>query len=210
MAWPMTMTGIPRAVAISKAHDNKQNVQKMTGLLKKRVLTEKQFEDFRQKNRKIPLRPWRTKQTNHKTLKAKTEHEPCSQGGINWSKIEKSIQNKTVRTLQSYIYEVKSWPVQLLCNLGWSWHGQWRWQGYNVQAQFQSPLITNRTFKNEGPSEKLSFNEEAVWKFQTKKSKTQFLPWRKNQRATRPQGQKLKMNPCKQEEKNWSKNEKIV
>ena len=31
---------------------------------------------------------------------AKTEHEPCRQEEINWSKIEKSIQNKTVGTLQ--------------------------------------------------------------------------------------------------------------
>ena len=29
----------------------------------------------------------------------KTEHEPCSQEELNWSKIEKSIQNKTARTL---------------------------------------------------------------------------------------------------------------
>ena len=67
---------------------------------KKIVLTGKQFEGFRQKNSKIPLLPWRTKQTNHKTLKAKTEHEPCSQKEINWSKIEKRIQNKTVWNLQ--------------------------------------------------------------------------------------------------------------
>ena len=59
-----------------------------------------QFENFRQKISKNPLLPWRTKQRIHKTLKAKTEHEPCSQEEINWSKIEKSVQNKTVWTLQ--------------------------------------------------------------------------------------------------------------
>ena len=30
----------------------------------------------------------------------KTQQEPCSQEEINWSKIEESIQNKTVWTLQ--------------------------------------------------------------------------------------------------------------
>ena len=61
---------------------------------------EEQFEDFRQKKPKNPIILWRTKQKNRKTLKAKTEHEPCSQEEINWSKFEKSIQNKTVWTLQ--------------------------------------------------------------------------------------------------------------
>ena len=32
--------------------------------------------------------------------RAKTEHETCSQEKINWSKIERSFQNITVRTLQ--------------------------------------------------------------------------------------------------------------
>ena len=58
------------------------------------------LEIFKPKKQKNPVIVWRTKQKNHKTLKAKTEHEPWSQGEINWSKIEKSIQNGTVWTLQ--------------------------------------------------------------------------------------------------------------
>ena len=43
----------------------------------------------------------KTKQLQkYKNPRAKTELEPCSQEEFNWSKIEKSIQNKTVRTLQ--------------------------------------------------------------------------------------------------------------
>ena len=49
---------------------------------------------FQTKNSKIPLPPWRTKQKNHKTLKAKIEDEPCSQEEINWSKNEKISQKK--------------------------------------------------------------------------------------------------------------------
>ena len=70
------------------------------GLLKKWVLTGKQFEDFIEKISKIPLLPKRTKQKNHKTPRSKTEHESSSQEEINWSKLEKSIKNKTVWTLQ--------------------------------------------------------------------------------------------------------------
>ena len=94
----MTMTGLPHAGAVSKPHDYKQNVQEMKGLLKNWVLTGKQFEDFEPK--KDPVIVWGTKQKNHKILKAKTEHEPYSQEESNWSKFEKSIQNKTVWTLQ--------------------------------------------------------------------------------------------------------------
>ena len=74
-------------------------VQKMKDLPKAWVLTGKQFENFRPKKSKIPVFAWRTKQRNHKTPKAKTEHEPCSQEEINWSKIEKSIHIKTVAGL---------------------------------------------------------------------------------------------------------------
>ena len=78
----MTMTGLPRAGAISRPHDNKQNVQKMKGLQKKRVLTEKQFEDFRQKIQKFHSSHGKqNKRKNHKTPRAKTEHEPMQAGG---------------------------------------------------------------------------------------------------------------------------------
>ena len=55
--------------------------------------------NFQTKKPENPVIVWRTKQINHKTLKAETEHEPCSQEEINWSKIEKSIQIKFVGTL---------------------------------------------------------------------------------------------------------------
>ena len=59
-----------------------------------------QFENFKPKKPKNPIILWRTKQKNHKTLEAKSEHEPCSQEETNWSKIEQIILNKTVGTLQ--------------------------------------------------------------------------------------------------------------
>ena len=100
MTKPMTLAGPPRAVAFPKLHDYKQNVQKMKGLLKNWVLTGKQFENFKRIKTKTPVIVWRPKQKNDKTPRAKTEHEPCRQEEINWSKTEKNIQNKTVGSLQ--------------------------------------------------------------------------------------------------------------
>ena len=53
-----------------------------------------QFEIFKPKKSKNPIFLWRTEQKNHKSLKAKTENEPCSQEEINWRKTGKNIQNK--------------------------------------------------------------------------------------------------------------------
>ena len=93
------MTRLPRAGAISKPQDYKQNVQKNKGLLKKWALTGNGLK-FSNQTTKNPVSVWRTKQKSHKTLKAKFEHEPGGQEKINWSKIEKIIQNETVGTLQ--------------------------------------------------------------------------------------------------------------
>ena len=95
----MTLAGLPRAGAISKPHDYKQNVQKMKGLLKKWALTGNSLKISTKKNKKISVTLWRKKK-KPQDPEAKTEHEPISQEEIDWSIFEKSIQNKTVRTLQ--------------------------------------------------------------------------------------------------------------
>ena len=98
----MAQAGLPRAGAFSKPHDYKQNVQKLKGLLRKWVSIRKQFENFKPKKPKNPVIVWRTKQKNHETPNAKTEHESCSQEELNWSKIEKNFHKKTVGNLQDY------------------------------------------------------------------------------------------------------------
>ena len=115
----MTLARLPRAGAISKPHDYNQKVQKWRVFWKNEIQRGNSLKiSNEKKTKKNPVIVWRTEQKNHETPKAKTEHETCSHEEINWSKIEKSIQNK------------------------------WRWQGYQLQAQFQSPMITNRTYKN--------------------------------------------------------------
>ena len=52
MIWPRTLAGLPRAGAISKPHDYKQNVQKIRGLLKKWGLTGNSLKISNQKKEK--------------------------------------------------------------------------------------------------------------------------------------------------------------
>ena len=86
-----------------------------------------QFENFKPRKPRNPIILWRTKQKNHKNLKAKTEHEPCSQEEINWSKIEKKHSERNcsnsarpelrsqVLTCSTFTYSrlVMTWPRTL-------------------------------------------------------------------------------------------------
>ena len=95
----MTLARLPRAGAISKPHDYKQKVQKWRVFWKNEIQRGNSLKiSNEKKTKKNPVIVWRTEQKNHETPKAKTEHETCSHEEINWSKIEKSIQNKTART----------------------------------------------------------------------------------------------------------------
>ena len=84
MTWSMTLAGLPRAGAISKPHDYKQNVHEMKGLLKKWALTGNSLKISNQKTKKIQssygeqnkktTRPWRQKlNMNHVAKRKLTE-----------------------------------------------------------------------------------------------------------------------------------------
>ena len=49
MTWSLTLAGLPRAGANTMPHDDEQKYKKMNNLSTKRVLTGKQFEEFRRK-----------------------------------------------------------------------------------------------------------------------------------------------------------------
>ena len=84
MTWPMTLAGLPRAGAISKPLDYKQNAQKVKSLLKKWASTGNSLKISNQKNQRIQpsygeqnkktTRPWRQKlNLNHVARKKITE-----------------------------------------------------------------------------------------------------------------------------------------
>ena len=98
----------------------------------------------------------KTKKFSHR-MENKTK-EPQDPEGKNWiwkhvarkklaeAKLKKAFRIKLFELCKSRS-EKSSPDLFNFCKLGWSCHGQWRWQGYHVQAQFQSPVITNRTYK---------------------------------------------------------------
>ena len=59
---------------------------------------------------------------------------------------------------------------------------------------FKAPWLKTESTKNEGPSEKLSFNGEMFESFKPKNQKIQSSYAERNKRTTRPQGQKLNVN----------------
>ena len=52
-------------------------------------------------------------------------------------------------------------------------------QGYQLQAQTQSRMVTNESTKNKGPFENMVFNGKTVWRFQ-KKNRNIILDLSKN------------------------------
>ena len=76
---------------------------------------------------------------------------------------------------------------------------------------FKAPWLQTERTKNEGPSEKTSFNREQLESFKPKKQKKiQSSYGKQNKRTTRPWKQKLNLNPCMEEVINWSQIEKII
>ena len=62
------------------------------------------------------------------------------------------------------------------------------------RRNFKAPWLQTESTKNEGPSEKLSFNGEQFENFKPKNQKDQSWYGEQNKKTTRPQMQKLNMN----------------
>ena len=89
LTWSPTLTGIPLAGANSKLHNYQQKVQEKEDLLKTWLSPKNRLkisDDKKYKNFSILAR--RTKQGNHNTRKATTEHGRRKRKK-NWTKIEK-------------------------------------------------------------------------------------------------------------------------
>ena len=154
MTWPLTLAGLPRAGAISKPHDYKQNVQKKKGLLKKLVSTENQFEDFRQKISNIPLLPWKTKQKNLKNAFRIKLFELC-----------KTTSKKSSPDLFNFYVIWAGHDMASDAGRATTW-----------RRNFKAPWLQTERTKNEGPFKKVSFNGNSVWRFQTKNFKNSTPP----------------------------------
>ena len=178
MAWPMTLAGQQRAGAVSEPLDYKQNIQKMKGLLKvkKRVLTGKQFEGFRQKIQKFhsshgeqnksTTRHWRRKLNMNQVARKKLTGAKLKKAfGIKLFELCKTRTKKSSPDLFKF-YEVSAG------------HGMVNDHDRATTCRriFKAPWLRTERTKNEGPSEQMSINWKTVWRFQTKKSQKTTLP----------------------------------
>ena len=209
MTWPLTLAGLPRAGAVSNPHHYKQNVQKMKGLLKKRALTDNNLKFSNQKAKNSSQR-MENKTKEPQDPREKTEHETCSQEEINWIKIERSIQNITVRTLKTRTK--KSSPDLFNFYVIWASHDLANYAGRATtwRRNFKARWLQTERTRNDGPSEKTSFNGEQFENFKPKKPRNPFILWRTKQKNHKTLKAKTEPEPCSQEENNWSKFEKSI
>ena len=166
-----------------------------------------QFENFQPKNQKI--QSWYGEQNKKpQDPNAKTEHEPCSQEELNWSEIEKAFRMKLLefcktRTKQSnpdlLTFYVISGGHDMANDAG---------PATTCRRNFKAPWFQIERTKSEGSSEKMSFNAETVWKFQSKKPKNPVIVWRTKQKNHETPKAKTEHETCSQEELNWSEIEK--
>ena len=75
------------------------------------------------------------------------------------------------------------------------------------RRKFKAPWLQTERTKNEGPSEKLSFNGE---QFENFKPKNPIMVWRTKQKNQTTPNAKTEHEPCSQEEHKWNKIEKSI
>ena len=163
---------------------------------------------FQTKNFKNSTPAMEKKTKEPQDPEGKTEQKPMQAVG---NKLKQNCKNHSeLNCWNSARLELRSQVLtcSTLWKLAWSWHGQWRWQGYQVQAQFQSAMITNRTYKKWRAFWKNELQRGTVWIFQTKKTKNPVIAWRTKEKNHKTLKEKTEHEPCSQEEINWSKIEK--
>ena len=166
-----------------------------------------QFENFKPRKPRNPIILWRTKQKNHKNLKAKTEHEPCSQEENNEAKLKKAFRRKLFELCKTRTK--KSSPDLFNFYVFSAGHDMAKDAGRAIKCRhnFKDPwLQTERTKK--GPSEKTSFNGEQFENFKPNIRGIQSSYEEQNKRTTKTWRQKLNMNHVARKKimkQNWKK-----
>ena len=171
MAWPMTMTGLPRAGAISKPHDYKQNVQKMKRLLKKWVLTGKSLKISDKKIQKIDSSHGEHNRRTTRPHGQKLNMNHVARKNLTEAKLKKAFRMKLFELCKTRTK--KSSPDLFKFYLKTAGHGMTLDddRATTCRRNFKAPWLQTERTKNEGPSEKMSFNGETVWSFKPKKPK---------------------------------------
>ena len=169
MAWPKTLAGLPRASAISKPHDYKQNVPKMKGLVKNELWRGTVW-NFQTKQSKTTVIVRRTKEKNHRPWRQNLNMNQVARKKYNEAKLKKSFRIKLLelcktRTKKSsldlfnflFTRLVKTWPMTLA--------------GLPRAGAVSKPLDYNQNVQKWKAFWKMSFNGEQFENFKPKKTK---------------------------------------
>ena len=207
MTWPRTLAGLPSAGVNSKPHDYKQNVQEMKGLLKKWALTGNSLKISNQKIQS-PYGEQNKRTTRPQAQKLNMNH--VARKKLDQAKLKKAIRIKLfelckTRTKKSSLdlfnFYVTSAGHDMANDAG---------RATKCWRYFNAPWLQTERTRNEGPSEKMSFNGEQFEILKPKNTKNPIIVWRTKQKNPKTPRAKTELEPCSQEEINWSRIEKSI
>ena len=147
MTWPMTLAGLPREGAVSKGPWLQSERTKNEGPSEKMSFSGETVWRFQRKK----LRNFHSSHGEKNKRTSRPQGQKLTMNHVARQKLTKQKWKNHSEQIcwNSARLELRSQVLtcSTLCNVGWSWHSQWQWRGYHVQAQFQSLMITNRTYK---------------------------------------------------------------
>ena len=167
----MTLAVLPRAGAISKPHDYKQNVQKKTGLPKKWAFTGKSL--------KISVKKVQKFRSSHGEPNKRTTEPQGKKLNMNHVARRKLTEAKLKKAFRMKLFELcktrskKSNPDLFNFYLVSAGHDMAIDAGgaSTCMRNFKAPSLQTERTKIELPFKKVSFNGKSVWRFQTKNFK---------------------------------------
>ena len=120
---------------------------------------------------KNSTRPKENKTKEPRDPRPNLNMKPCTQEEINWSKIEKTLRIKLFELCKTRTKKTNPDLLIFYVISGGHDMGNDAGRATTCRSNLKDPWLQTERTKNEGPSEKVSFNGELVWKFQTNKSK---------------------------------------
>ena len=192
MTSPRTLARLPRAGAISKPHDYKQNLQKIRGLLKKWGLTGNSLKISNQENQKNQSSHEEQNKRTTRPRGQKLNKNRVARKKLTEGKLKKAFRIKLLEHCKTRIK--KSNPDLLTFYVISGGHDMANDTGRTTTCRrnFKAPWLQTERTENEAPSEKMRFNGEQFEKFKPKKPKNPINVWR------------TKKEPQDPESKNWT------
>ena len=102
----------------------------------------------------------------------------CMQEELNWSQIDKIIQKELLELCKTRTKKSSPGLFNFYAISAGHDMANDNDRAITCRRNFKAPWLQTERTKNEGPSEKMSFNGETVCWFRQKNSKSPLLPWR--------------------------------